>query len=1340
MTAHAPRCALVLAVLSLAACAGEAPSAPAGRLAIDVAPLNLSGITNADYTLTVTNGPGGGGDTVWTRAISSQQYGDGAGSLSYVGTCDATTGVNTVSLTLTALYDVASEVPVGTYLNPTPITREIACVENADVAVTFDITLARQADQGFFDVAVQFQDIFCSAKLDCQRPDGGDLELLHTADGARDMTVVMGFACTGSLTGTTFLYLDDLVIDCSGQVQDVRVAPVGLGNVTPTANPGGYLFGAAVYRGVEGFASKAYWNVSLGLNAAAFKTSGTCTLRTRGTASAEPFPQQAGGFPLPAGSVYPVIDWEVVLSDDAGVAGRRVCTTHQVNGADGGVATSYLGYLPLLNGFTWSPDPIYLQHRFQPVHPSSASGQVLSAGAPICNPSCERGVCVAQGVGTACDCTGTGYGGDTCATPVCNAICLNGGVCDAPEHCDCADTGYGGATCASDVDECASDAHGCDPNATCTNTDGAFTCACNAGYEGDGTSCADPDGCDAAPCFVGVDCADVPAPGTGYVCDACPASMWGDGESCTACAAVAHCAGALTCASDSDSHCDACDAGYTQLADGLACTDVDGCALDPCAPGVTCTDVAAPGTGRTCGACPSGQWGDGATCTACADVTHCAVAETCSTGADSACATCDAGYTQLTAGAACTDSDGCALTPCAAGVTCTDVAAPGTGRTCGACPSGQYGDGATCTACAEIPHCAVAETCSTGADSACATCDDGYTQLSAGAACTDIDECGVDNGGCDSHATCTNTPGGRTCACDAFWTGDGLTCADIDECSTSNGACGSSTYITCTNNTGAAPTCTDKNECLTNNGGCGAPAAWTCTNNYAAAVTCTDRDECALGTHDCGDGATCTNTTGSFTCACGAGGIDGSGGAGTSCTYRTDCLALHLAAPSLIDGVYTIDPDGVGGQAAFPVYCDMTSEGGGWTLAYTSSDDGVTTFTWNARALLTTDTTTVGAPTLPGRDLKSLALHRLPFTALLFNHEPSGDWAMYGVKTAATNLGAHLGSISDPQCPAAKSSGLGMLAGTLTVAASGSGLCDTDLYFHLGDREGGDVTVAACLARSSGSSQDTYGPGWNIRNNSGNAACAFDDPSYGGTGPQYGAGTTETNYRGFGWALGLNTGAAGTGANYLQVFVRDYPLESCLAWLKAGATANGTYTVDPDGPEGAVAPFSVTCDMTTEGGGWTAIPYAADLAYGQHFTGGDAWRWLPANFTLGLSTAQINAIRAVSSEGRQTYVGRCDGIIHYIYYPSNVYEYAFGFRFQTGVETSAGLATWTPHAITVLQDGCKTNGGEGGALAKATTFDIRSPLVPVINVYSRDNGDTGEYFGSPLTTNPAYLR
>ena len=42
----------------------------------------------------------------------------------------------------------------------------------------------------------------------------------------------------------------------------------------------------------------------------------------------------------------------------------------------------------------------------------------------------------------------------------------------------------------SDFDECASNIHNCDLAASCSNTEGSFTCSCNNGYIGDGHQCS----------------------------------------------------------------------------------------------------------------------------------------------------------------------------------------------------------------------------------------------------------------------------------------------------------------------------------------------------------------------------------------------------------------------------------------------------------------------------------------------------------------------------------------------------------------------------------------------------------------------------------------------------------------------------------------------------------------------------------------------------------------------------------------------------------------------------------------------------------------------------------
>ena len=336
------------------------PERAAGNVAIDIAPLDLPGVDDATYTLTVENESG---DVVWSRQITSSSYGDGAGSLSYVGPCDADDdpnddgdAVNTVKLVVDALSADGAALTAGIdYVNPAPagsaIGRDAICAADRDTPVSFDLTIARRAQQGFFDVAVSFDDVFCSAKLDCVYPDGDDADtdpdpilLLHDDDGARGRTIVFGFACTGG--DDTHLYLDDLEIDCgaSGTTTLSPAGPAGLkGAVAPL------VFQYAVYRGDEQLttggadAHKRYWNVAVGVDEAALPTADVCTLTARGTASESAFE----GFAPPPGSTWPVLAWDVPLNTPPTQA--LSCGRYAVDGGDE-VATSYAAGLP----FAWS--------------------------------------------------------------------------------------------------------------------------------------------------------------------------------------------------------------------------------------------------------------------------------------------------------------------------------------------------------------------------------------------------------------------------------------------------------------------------------------------------------------------------------------------------------------------------------------------------------------------------------------------------------------------------------------------------------------------------------------------------------------------------------------------------------------------------------------------------------------------------------------------------------------------------------------------------------------------------------------------------------------------------
>ncbi|TNF31181.1 MAG: hypothetical protein EP329_12765, partial [Deltaproteobacteria bacterium] len=418
MILHRPlACAALVAAASAAGCTpAETPARGSdANIALTVQALTFAEVADVAYHVSVASALG----PVWEADLRASQYGDGQ-SFSYVGPCDGDPAAqpHTVSIRVDGLYAAGDALlPADTWANPstpTPVSLSTTCVPGIDVPVSFDLTLMRRASQGFFDIAVSFDDIYCSAKLDCVDPDdGGPILLVHGPDGDRAPSVVMALSCVDPSGGDLRLYLTDVAIDCG-------VGPIAL----DLSGGPGVLFGAADpapvpllqamrFSGLQPYtdgvsgqsAVGAYLNLALALDVDAID--GTCTLAADATAHDGPLDD----FTLPDGATYPVIGWDVTLTSP-GVEGYS-CTHDALDAPGSGVTTHYVAGAAsnpfAVMGYTAAPTTFVVERR---------SG---------CIPSCVGRACGDDGCGGSCGtCPGGVCDGGECTVGCDVAICDSG--------------------------------------------------------------------------------------------------------------------------------------------------------------------------------------------------------------------------------------------------------------------------------------------------------------------------------------------------------------------------------------------------------------------------------------------------------------------------------------------------------------------------------------------------------------------------------------------------------------------------------------------------------------------------------------------------------------------------------------------------------------------------------------------------------------------------------------------------------------------------------------------------------------------------------------------------
>lgn len=212
---------------------------------------------------------------------------------------------------------------------------------------------------------------------------------------------------------------------------------------------------------------------------------------------------------------------------------------------------------------------------------------------------------------------------------------------------------------------------------------------------------------------------------------------------------------------------------------------------------------------------------------------------------------------------------------------------------------------------------------------------DAFVQLDAGTDAFVPPDAGP--GPCTDDSECTDP---EHPVCDGA-SGECVVCTSGDR-----GACGAGEY--CAGGS-CASGCETDSDCVASGG-----AEMRCRASDHACVGCVSDDQCALGTvcdaatstcvagctaahgcasadEDCCEG-TCLDTSADVANCGGCGVTCGGVCAGGECALHPDCAAIHAADPTRPSGEYEIDPDGAGPGAPVRVYCDMTTDGGGWIL------------------------------------------------------------------------------------------------------------------------------------------------------------------------------------------------------------------------------------------------------------------------------------------------------------------------------------------------------------------------------------------------------------------------
>ncbi|XP_077861433.1 uncharacterized protein LOC100372549 [Saccoglossus kowalevskii] len=467
-------------------------------------------------------------------------------------------------------------------------------------------------------------------------------------------------------------------------------------------------------------------------------------------------------------------------------------------------------------------------------------------------------------------------------------------------------------------------------------------CSCSEAYSGSFCE-TDYDGCLDDPCFPGVKCTDVEAPGFGAICEECPYGLYGDGKKCYD---IDECFEERDlndtrqfcqqeCINTVGSYNCGCYSGYVSY-NRTHCEDIDECyqQLFECPNNAHCVNT----MGSYICTCDDGykQYVRNNTCinvNECIEISSpCPEYSTCEDTEGGHKCMCLTGFEKNSTGY-CEDINECTLSlsdddrhNCNIQASCHNI--PGSFQC--TCTEGWHGDGETCQDINECDDVYLTDCdpqkakCSNTLGSYTCTCIDGYEGNGTIGSCTDIDECLLSTDDCPRDiSNCDDTEGSYKCICKNGYEdviGESRNCTDIDECERNTHSCEDNSI--CSNLIGSFKCiCVDdENECLLSSQNDCNPSNNICENADGSYVclcklgytgdgnNCTDINECTVDNGGCEH--TCVNTEGNYYCTCNDGYEIDVGG--FNCKDIDECILETHTCPQNCTNTETTNDNTVG--------------------------------------------------------------------------------------------------------------------------------------------------------------------------------------------------------------------------------------------------------------------------------------------------------------------------------------------------------------------------------------------------------------------------------------------